>query len=159
MEPQRHKLLAAAILLAAACDGAGQCAAQADPCALLTRSEAAALLGADVAAPSHGTGGKCKYLAPKTGAEVLLMPAQMSWLTREISVRTFFAQERPGAERISGRWDRATISWDKDDPPQTDVMRILKGDNLLEIDISWKRPQDGRKRLLQAATLAAGRLP
>lgn len=158
MEPGRHKILVAAIFLAAVFGGARECVAQTDPCALLTRGEAAALLGADVGQPSHGTGGKCRYAAAG-GGELLVMPAQVSWLTREISVRTFFAQERPGAEPAKGAWDRATISWDRDDAPQTDVVRIERGNYLLELDVSWKRPADGRKRLLRAASLAAGRLP
>jgi hypothetical protein len=64
---QRYAVAAGLVLVLAGASGVERAAAvQADMCALLTQEEAAAILGAPVAAPQKGPGNACTY-APQSG--------------------------------------------------------------------------------------------
>ena len=128
-----------------------------DPCTLLTMRKASTLLGVQAELPSHGVQGRCRFgAASPGGGELLIMLTHLSWMGKDILVNSFFAQGMPDAEEIRGVGQRATLNLDASSPPQSDVVRILNNDMLLELNVSWKRPADGKQRLTKAAVSLPG---
>jgi hypothetical protein len=57
--------------------------APADPCALLTKAEAEAILGKSIPTPSKGRSGECHYGDPGDAVEIVVYPMMLAFASKE----------------------------------------------------------------------------
>lgn len=112
-----------------------------DPCALLTRAEAEAVLGELVAPPyraregtayAHGDGPSCAYYGPRHRA-LIITP---SWSEGQIAFKAATAM-RQQVSRVTGSGAHADTldgPWDQTGTSLDGRLLLLKGDKLLEVE-------------------------